>query len=83
MKTVYKYPLEQPTIPMPEGAVIRDVAYQNGVPCIWAQVDLDKPLVTRVFTVIGTGHPVPDRSTYVKTLHNPPHVWHLYEIAAP
>ena len=32
------------------------------VPCIWARVDTERPMVKRRFLLAGTGHPLPDAS---------------------
>jgi hypothetical protein len=63
-------------IEMPEYAAIlyvdiqlqRQSGYMDGgppvkeVPCIWACVDTERPMVKRRFRLAGTGHPLPDGS---------------------
>jgi len=61
-------------IEMPEYAQILYVDVQNQkvngrqpmsshtkeVPCIWARVNTERPMVKRKFRISGTGHPMPD-----------------------
>jgi hypothetical protein len=69
---------------MPEGAEIVHVHDQNGLPTIWALVDDSKPAVRRVFYVRGTGfNLIRDDTKYIGTTHNPPFVWHIFEIPEP
>lgn len=61
MQTIWKYELkvdDAQAVEMPAGAKIRHVAMQHSQPCIWAQVDDQAPLVRRMLSVHGTGHPV-------------------------
>ena len=39
----------------------------------------------RTFTIVGTGHQIPDGATYVGTAPRTPEglVWHLFELAGP
>ena len=73
-------------IEMPEGAVVLHVDLQKGEGgVLWALVDPDKPLSTRVFNVVGTGQFLGSRdtmrgTTYVGTYQIPPFVWHVFEI---
>lgn len=56
---VYKYPLllgDWTSVRMPEGALPLCVQVQDGAPCLWARVDIDKPPVTHHFRIAGTGH---------------------------
>lgn len=60
--TVWKYALtplsDYVTLEMPRGAKPLYVATQFGVPCIWALVRPEEPLVNRRFRIAGTGHPI-------------------------
>ena len=82
MLTIWKYPLTLRglTIDMPAGATILTVQLQDETPTIWALVDPDRPCETRTFTIVGTGHRVPDGLGYVGTFQQPPFVWHLFEV---
>jgi len=86
MKTIWKYefPVKDAfTHTMPEGAIVRHVADQNGTSCMWAEVDPTAPLKPRHFEVFGTGHPMTEdmgiSRIYCGTFFQGPFVWHLYE----
>lgn len=51
----------------------------------WAEHVSSRPAEDRVFTVIGTGHPVPDGAAYVGTAPRTREglVWHLFELTQP
>ncbi|MEE9568331.1 MAG: hypothetical protein V3W37_03005 [Candidatus Binatia bacterium] len=86
MHAIWKYPFPDPTggtFNMPGDAQILDVQMQNGTPCIWALVKIDRPKVSRTFCVIGTGHSIEDisRLGYIGTFQmmNGALVWHVFE----
>jgi len=87
MKTIYKYQLDpmEKNVTMPEGATILHVDSQRDEICIWAEVDTDKPLVTRVFEIYGTGHEIPKDMGFVLKhlgsvkLHQDALIFHVYE----
>jgi len=85
MTTVYKYPLnpisDEVKIEMPSGARILHVHEQNGIPTIWALVDLAAAGAERVFAIRGTAHPVEDNLAYLGSAHCSPFVWHVFEVA--
>ncbi len=65
MITVFKYPFpvkDHFEIKMPKGSSVLSVQVQHGTPCIWAGCDSAKPLESRMFHVIGTGHSLPEPS---------------------
>lgn len=66
---------------MPRGAEILAVDVQNNTPTIWAIVDTDMPLETKVLGIYGTGHPgdVPDISRHLGTIQLDGFVWHIFE----
>lgn len=72
-RTVFKYSLDaadDQTIDMPVGAVILHAAEQDGVPCVWALVDMQNISEPRRFFTHGTGHRLhSDAKTYVGTVH--------------
>ena len=70
---IHKYPLAidgHAGVPMPRRRRILCVQVQAGVPCVWAVVDPDSPMVPVAFAVVGTGHAVPeDAGPYLGTVH--------------
>lgn len=48
----------------------------------WVEDDDAKPRVSRVFTIAGTGHAIPDNAVYVGTAPRGASglVWHLFEV---
>lgn len=86
MKAVWKYNIEQVGEPflleMPQGAQPLSIQVQEGVPRMWALVDIDQPHVQRQFQVAGTGQPVPPASTYIGTFQTVQgrFIWHLFEV---
>jgi len=61
MITIHKYELELNTfqdISTHCGFCILDVQVQNGVPCLWVQVDTDQPKCKQGIIIHGTGHPL-------------------------
>ncbi len=60
MRTIYKYPVsvdDEFTVEMHRDAEILCVQTQRGVPQMWAVVYTERPLETRTFRLVGTGHP--------------------------
>lgn len=84
MTTIYKYPLEivdRQIVRMPTGAAIRAVMVQDGVTCLWAEVDPKAALEDRTFHIVGTGHAVPavPYLRHVDSVIDGRFVWHVYE----
>lgn len=84
MKTVYKYPLQTmiESVSMPAGADILQVSNQFNSVCMWALVDTTRPVETRRFYIIGTGHPLPEEPVvYLGTakVENGHIVLHVFE----
>jgi hypothetical protein len=81
MKEIWKYKVEN-VLEMPKGAEILAVKVQDSFNvCIWAKVDPEMETETRMFEVIGTGHPFDDTNKeYIETYLDGPFVWHLFEI---
>lgn len=81
----YRIPRLDSLVPMPAGARILAVAWQQGHPTIWAECD-DAPLVDRQFTLVATGErftPQLDgdnRSTYIGSVISDSLVFHVYEV---
>ena len=68
------------TIQLPQGAVVRHVAMQGSVICLWAEVDTEQPMEPQRIFKIGTGAPVPIEAMhyYIGTVFQNGFVWHLY-----
>lgn len=82
MRVIYKYPLaDETTIMLPANAEVRNVHCQQGIPCIWVELDPTALTEFRTFRVRGTGQDTPKEWIYVGTCHDEPmgFVWHIYE----
>lgn len=79
MKKVYKYEISKEAMELPKGAQVLSFQDQRGTLCLWASVDPEAPIQTRQFHVVGTGHNVDPKWTYVGTTQQGPFVWHLFE----
>ena len=81
---IYKYQItdaNQGKIMMPKGAVIISAQYQNGIPTIWAVVDINQELTERRFDIYGTGMHVDMRGRcHLATVQDGIYVWHIFEI---
>lgn len=66
---------------MPRGAEILTIDMQNNTPTIWAIVDPEMPVETKVLGIYRTGHPgdVPDISRHLATIQQDDFVWHIFE----
>ncbi|WCD44192.1 hypothetical protein Lumi_053 [Xylophilus phage Lumi] len=86
MKTIHKFNLDPvgslTTMALPLGAKLRHVHMQHDMVCLWFEVDTNKPIKTRDFTMFGTGHPMPDNVPleYCGTVHMGSFVFHVYEV---
>lgn len=87
MQVIYKYPFrpnDEVYIEMPIDARILSVQVQNGVPCIWALVDTDLSVRSRLFMIYGTGHEIHnniDKAEFIGTIqmHNGALVFHVFD----
>jgi len=84
MLKVFKYPIkieDNIEISLPEEAQILTVGEQNGIICVWALVNPEKPSIKRNFRLAGTGHPIDtDKLFYHGTAQILNLVFHLFEI---
>lgn len=82
-KTVWKYKVHRATdqaVPMPAGAELLRVDFQDGMMQIWALVDPEAEIVGRRILILGTGHVVEWQDyTYVGTTFQGPFVWHVFD----
>jgi hypothetical protein len=90
LMTIYKYSVNyrsygfgQFTITMPEGADILCVQMQNGLPYIWALVNINSPLKYRHFYWRATGDFVGNFKKYIGTIQDGSLVYHLFESEMP
>ena len=67
---------------MPEGAVIRHAAMYGKAIALWADENPANPKEMREFIVQGSGQNLPEGTTFVGTIMDPPFVWHIFEINA-
>lgn len=90
MRTIWKYQLEfaqEQFVEMPGGAVIQSVGLQDGVICLWAEVQSDRPNKKRSIWVFGTGHEMPADTKgpaswslrFIGSVQQGVFVWHIYE----
>ena len=80
MRTVHKHQMTENRLPIQiDGAgLFLHFAMQRGVPTLWMEVDPHAEKVERTFTIVGTGHDVPDDAGYCGTTLDGSFVWHLY-----
>ena len=88
-RTIWKYPLiitDRQTIPVPVFSTPLSVQFQQGVLCLWVEVDPDIELEQRMIHVYGTGNPMATKviQQYVGTAQEPDRqlVWHVYWVGA-
>jgi hypothetical protein len=78
--------VERPTVlQMPHGAQILSAGWQGGPSLqIWAAVDPNALIASRLVHVIGTGHENNGRiltdGKFVGTVMMPPYVWHVFDM---
>ena len=69
---------------LPKGAKLLTMQCQNGMPCIWFEVDEKEDATeSRIFTTYGTGNPMPDEpGNYIGTYQvmQGQLVFHVYEV---
>lgn len=86
MKTIHKYPLrpsDSTLLSIPEGAQVLCVQVQHDQPYIWVLVESDRHPESRLFRMVGTGHPMPEEvKEYIGSfqLLGGNLVFHLFEI---
>lgn len=84
---IFKYEvflLNSFSICMPENSTILSFQVQNEKPYIWVLVDEEKPIISRYFTIIGTGHYIELSKNVLKyigtvLMNRDELVWHLFE----
>ncbi len=88
MNTIYKYPviIGNFELDLPKDAEVLTIQVQHGEPVMWVLQNTYKSMLTRRFTVCGTGHEVellPPSFKYIGTfqLKDGYFVGHLFEEA--
>jgi len=80
MRKVFKYVIENELVQLPKGFKAMSFQAQGRRDlCLWALVDPDAPKDTVHFRVVGTGHEVDPRWTYIGTAQQGAFVWHLFQ----
>jgi hypothetical protein len=83
VRAIWKYTLVAPvsSVAMPPGRVL-EVHQQDGLVCVWAEVERDQEAVLRTFHALNTGDDIPDGLSYCGTAFVGEIVWHVYEEVA-
>jgi hypothetical protein len=78
MRTIYKYKLEDRLnlLDLHKGAIVRHVGVQQDAIYLWVELDNEQPTEPRMFTVYGTGWPLPEGRVTIQcatgaTVHEP------------
>lgn len=88
MHKIYKWTLivtDRQTLQLPKNAAILTVQMQGERPQLWARIDTDAELETRVIHIYGTGHSMPkDAGQYIATFqcHEGSLVFHVFDATA-
>lgn len=95
---VFKYPLQfeyqnsalgkvavweqEQTIELPLGSRPISVQFQNGVLCLWAEVDDTTTDKEKFYLeIVGTGHPLTDElKRHISTVQDESLVFHIFEV---
>lgn len=93
MKHILKYPVrieDEFAIEMPSGSTLLSVQIQNGVPQLWALVEVGAPMARRKLAIRGTGHDLTFSAEawpakYVGTfqMQGGSLAWHLFDLGEP
>jgi len=77
MKTIYKFKIyDGATTKVPNLRYLLDVQLQDDDVVAWYEVD-DK-ILPYAMILVGTGREIPEGFKYLKTIQDPPWVWHVY-----
>ena len=83
--TIWKFTLElkdRQIVMMPKGAKIIAIQEQAGAICLWAIVDPNANLASRMFAIAGTGMPLSSHlgpESHLATVQIGRFVWHVFE----
>ena len=83
MRTIWKFSIalhNEQFVQMPKGAVVLSAQVQNGILCLWADIETHNDNETRHIYINGTGNPIqqPADARYVSTVIMDAFVWHVY-----
>lgn len=85
IKKVWKYNIpvndSEHVIDMPYGArFVHAECQKSHVVSLWFEVDSEIAFKqARIFTIYGTGHPIPDTFEHIATVKDGMFMWHVYE----
>lgn len=82
MKTIRKYPIDNGSIQMVEGAKIISLQVEDGLPYIYALVDSDAHVDWKVFVIIKSEMPILEtfEYKYIGTFQARFETYHAFEI---
>ncbi len=91
MKTIFKYEIHshfssQTSLSLPVDAEVLDCQFdEDGFLRVWVALDTEADLISRTFTVIGTGYYVPEGARHISTLQDKDKwginlVYHIFEV---
>jgi hypothetical protein len=82
---IFKYPLrvtDHQSVPLPLGARILSVQFQDIWLSLWAAVDPKEALTeARHIRIYGTGHELDSSGRFITTVQQGSLVWHIFEEA--
>lgn len=82
MKTIYKYTLpiqDRIELQIPKKAFRLHVGMQGLDLQLWALIDTDDEVVTRVLYIVGTGKPLPkEADVFLGSVQDRQFVWHVF-----
>ena len=81
---IYKYELQitdEQTVEMPRGARLLSVQMQRERLMLWAVVNTNEPIRSRVIRIHGTGIAISPEHNYafIGTVQDGPFVWHVFD----
>ena len=86
MRSVWKFPLTttRQKVKIPQPGIVRCVAWQDGNPTVWAEVDTEQAVRERTFLVVPTGSrwDPEHEMVYLGTAMGESLVFHVYELVA-
>lgn len=83
MKTIRRYPIDNGSIPILQGAEIISIQVEEGLPYIYAMVDTDAHIDWKVFVIIKSEMPILENFDYkfIGTFQARFETYHAFEIS--